>query len=216
MNILILAATSAEVQPLCTALGVAQPTEEETITVSHRTHTIMIAISGVGMTAMAFCCGKFFSAAFDLVINVGIAGAFDRTLPIGSVVQVTEDIFSELGAEDGEQWRTLQEIGLATPTVFHATKKISDLPAVRGITVNTIHGHEPSIERVIARFHPQVESMEGAAFLYACDRAKIPGLQIRAISNYVERRNKSAWDIPLAVKNLGEVVMTIIQSLKCP
>ncbi len=45
---------------------------------------------------------------------------------------------------------------------------LASLPAVSGITVNTVHGRDQSIAAVTARLAPQVESMEGAAFMYAC------------------------------------------------
>ena len=39
--------------------------------------------------------------------------------------------------------------------------------------------------------------------MLACQNAGVPCVQLRAISNYVERRNKLAWDIPLAIQNLN-------------
>jgi futalosine hydrolase len=58
-----------------------------------------------------------------------------------------------------------------------------------------------------------VESMEGAAFMFACEIEDIPYVQIRAISNYVEKRNKEGWNIPLAIENLNRKIMEIIDSL---
>ncbi len=45
--------------------------------------------------------------------------------------------------------------------------------------------------------------MEGAAFFYACREAQVHYVQIRAVSNYVEKRNRDAWQIGLAIKNLN-------------
>jgi futalosine hydrolase len=53
--------------------------------------------------------------------------------------------------------------------------------------------------------------MEGAAFFYACEEANVDGLQVRAISNYVEKRNKENWNLALAVKNLND---WLIQDIK--
>jgi len=55
----------------------------------------------------------------------------------------------------------------------------------------------------VAASDPVTESMEGAAFFYACKQAGVPCLQIRAVSNYVEKRNRDAWQIGLAIKNLN-------------
>jgi len=58
-----------------------------------------------------------------------------------------------------------------------------------------------------------VESMEGAAFFMACEQFEIPCIQIRAISNKVEKRNTANWDLSLAIKNLNNKVEKIISIL---
>jgi futalosine hydrolase len=78
--------------------------------------------------------------------------------------------------------------------------------------VNTVHGNEVSVSKAFERYHPITESMEGAAFLLACAEAGVPGAQIRAISNYVERRNREAWNIPLAIQNLNKTALEIIRA----
>ena len=69
---------------------------------------------------------------------------------------------------------------------------LDELPRVRGITVNTAHGNARSIAVITQRFTPQVESMEGAAFMYACLINEVPFAQVRAVSNVVERRNRAS------------------------
>ena len=66
-----------------------------------------------------------------------------------------------------------------------------------------MHGNERSIAAVVERFNPQVESMEGAAFMSACLIHKVPFAQVRAVSNLVERRNRDAWKMAEAIRNLG-------------
>ena len=51
---------------------------------------------------------------------------------------------------------------------------------------------------------PNHESMEGAALHYVCLMEQVPFAQVRCISNYIEPRNRKAWDIPIAVGNLNE------------
>ena len=81
---------------------------------------------------------------------------------------------------------------------------LASLRAVNGITVNTVHGNDDSIARVTRRFSPDVESMEGAAFMYACLIHGVPFAQVRAVSNIVERRNRAAWKLAEAIANLGD------------
>jgi futalosine hydrolase len=55
--------------------------------------------------------------------------------------------------------------------------------------------------------------MEGAAFLFVCENERIPYVQIRAVSNYVEKRNRDAWNIPLALSNLSLKMIEILDAL---
>jgi futalosine hydrolase len=55
--------------------------------------------------------------------------------------------------------------------------------------------------------------MEGAAFLFACLSEKIPCAQIRSISNYIEKRDKSRWNVKLALDNLNKSLMEIIREI---
>ena len=167
-----------------------------------------ILISGVGIANTVFSLTKQFSQqSYDLVINMGVAGAFNNDFKIGDVVEVVEDSFSEIGFENG--------VGFSEFTDFEITntfkvKGKTNLQKVKGITVNTVHGNEASIVKIVDRLNPDVESMEGAACFMVCEKFNIPCMQIRAISNKVEKRNKTIWDMPLAIKNLNTKVQQII------
>ena len=167
-----------------------------------------LLITGVGMTATAYALGKHLSGAYKLVLNLGIAGAFDRAIPLGTVVNVTSDEFTELGAEDGDEFLGIEQLGFGEASFTAANNQlhpsVTKLKQVKGITVNLVHGNENSIKKVLNQANPQTESMEGAAVLYCCHQASLPCLQIRSISNYVVRRNKENWKIGLAVKQLNE------------
>jgi futalosine hydrolase len=165
-----------------------------------------VLITGVGMTATAFSLGSTLNInKYTLVINVGIAGAFDPNRKLGDLLQVTEEIFSELGAEDDQNFITIDELGFGSSRIKAIPAALSiPLEPVTGITVNTVHGQTHSINKIRERLSPDLESMEGAAVFYACSQLNIPCLQVRAISNYVEPRNKANWNIPLAIKNLNQ------------
>lgn len=201
MRILIVAATRAEIASLANA----------------NLPGVEVLITGVGMTATAAALGRALALQhYDLAVNLGIAGSFDRALPLGAVVEISEDTFSELGAEDGDSFLPLPALGFGEST-YRPTACLQSygltLPTARGITVNTVHGVERSITTTLERWHPQVESMEGAAFFLACQAAAVPGFQIRAISNYVERRDRGRWQIGSAIANLGQFTSTLLQQL---
>lgn len=202
MNILIVAATKREIEPLLNKLKGLKFKPD-------------ILITGVGMVATTFSLAKKISEKkYDLAINLGVCGSFNHSLKIGDVVNITEDIFSELGAEDGKDFLNLAEMKFADkreiflkPVNKFASPALKGLKKVKGITVNTVHGNKKSISKVVALYNPDVESMEGAAFFYACNHFKIPTIQLRAVSNYVERRNVKKWNISLAVEKLNETAL---------
>ena len=170
-----------------------------------------IFISGVGMVNTTFNLTKHLSKnTYDLVVNIGVAGSFNNSLMIGDVVEVVEDNFSEIGFEDGERFFEFTDFEAAN--TFKAEGR-TNLKQVKAITVNTVHGNENSITKIVNRLNPDVESMEGAAVFSVCKEFKTPCIQVRSISNKVEKRNKENWNIPLAIQNLNTTVAKIIIEL---
>lgn len=169
-----------------------------------------LLITGVGMVATAFALGKHLSSKYDLVVNFGIAGSFDRNIALGTVLNITEDTFAELGAENGDDFLTISDLGFGENHYISKTHRRANLPEAKGITVNCVTGSEKSIKNLIKRLNPTTESMEGAAVFYASKQLNIDCLQIRSISNYVEPRNKDNWKIGLAIKNLNDWAIAFV------
>jgi futalosine hydrolase len=173
-------------------------------------------VTGVGMVATAAQCARELALSrYDLALNVGVCGSFRDRLPPGTVVHVVSDRLPELGAQDGEAFLTLADLHLRGDDVFvnpapPTMPALAALPAVTGITVNTVHGNADAIARVVRRCDPDVESMEGAAFMSACLAAGVPFAQVRAVSNIVERRNRQAWKMGEAIASLHRTVLEII------
>ena len=178
---------------------------------SDKVMSFPILITGVGMVNTAIALTrKLCNSTFDLIINMGIAGTFTNSLKVGDIIEVSEDIFSEIGFEDGSDFS--QFVDFEIPTSYKNESKTS-LKKVVGITVNTVHGNEDSIKKIINRLNPDIESMEGAVIFKICKEFNIPCMQIRSISNKVERRNKENWSVNLAIKNLNIEVEKILNKL---
>ncbi len=215
MKILIVAATRFELEETINKMEHVLNNTNMLIKCTYKNIEIDFLITGIGMITTTYYLSKVLDDSYDVAINSGICGSFNRNLEIGSVVNIYEDCFSELGAEDGDKFLSLNELNL--PGSIKITNSSSSLnyvsemlPKVNGITVNTTHGNEKSIEKVVTKFHPITESMEGAAFMFVCENEKIPYIQIRAVSNYVEFRNKNAWNIPLALENLNATLINLL------
>lgn len=172
---------------------------------------IEVLITGVGMVATAFALGrKLQESRYDFALQVGIAGAISKELSLGELVFVKTDMLYDFGAEDGPDFLSIDKLGFGK-SVFKALpisgvghRWPETLRTVDGITVNKVHGNEPSIRRLRAKTDAAVESMEGAAFYYACEQFNLPSIQIRSISNYVERRDREKWKIGLAIQKLND------------
>lgn len=214
MKILIVSATEFEIQQLKAELNEVQLS------------AIDFLVTGVGMINTCFELTKqMLEKKYDYVINVGIAGSFDREIKLAEVVWVTRELFSEMGAEDGDEFLTLIQLGLQKHDEFpfewgelkaprlHEINTLAHLKQVRGITVNKVHGNEQQILKTKMQFSPQIESMEGAAVFYVCLKLNVPVIQIRSISNYVERRNRENWNIPNALTSLNNACIFLIKEL---
>ncbi|MEI6174582.1 MAG: futalosine hydrolase [Bacteroidota bacterium] len=228
MNFLLVSATVMEIRPFLDGLPLIEKQSEQLSRYQYKKSVIDVLVPGVGMVPTAYFLGKQLAVQhYDLVVNAGIAGTFNKSLPLGSVVHVVEDCVPELGAEDGDQFLSVFELGLADPDAVPYTngrlindildKKtpvnleiIRKLPMVTGITSNTIRGNAESIARIRRVAKADLESMEGAAFFYACFSEGVPCIQIRAISNLVEERDKSRWELRLALKNLNRMLLDFL------
>jgi futalosine hydrolase len=227
VRILVVTATAAEVGPFVAGLRhTSNRGPRVTGYAGAGGHEVDVLVSGVGMVATASWVSRLLtSERYDVALNFGVCGSFDRTLGPGTVVHVVSDCLAELGAEDGDAFLTIQQLRLLDESEppFTGGRLVNQSPpvnatlgglrTVNGITVNTVHGHERSIASITERFAPDVESMEGAAFMYACLTRELPFAQVRAVSNIVERRNRSAWKLPEAIARLSETARRIIDDL---
>lgn len=213
-KILIVAATPFELSGLCNYL---KP-EGTGNTGLFNAESADLLITGVGMVNTAYFMGRQATNRYDVLINAGVCGAFDRDLSPGQLVNVNQDLLCEMGAEDGDNFIPYADMGLGGTNAYtakpgHCISLLNGLPQVKGITLNKVHGNENSILKASELFSPQVESMEGAAFFRGCEDLRGNYFQVRAVSNYVERRDKSKWQMPLAINTLNEFLIRLIRQL---
>lgn len=195
MNVLLVAATELEVA--------------KAIKLFPKVKTL---ITGVGIPATVYALGKALAEnKYDVVINAGIAGTFDTSLPLGTVLEINKDRFADIGAQDGDNFLDVFELQLTDANQFPYVNgwlvnnfSSDKLPLASAITVNKVHGNQPEIDFIHTKYSATIESMEGAAVAYVCQMEGVKYLQFRSISNVVEKRNRDAWNIPLAIENLND------------
>ena len=223
MKLLIISATSLEIKPLISGLGKGRVLQHHVTRYKYKHYQIDILITGVGMVPTAVftsvVLGKY---KYDAVINAGICGCFNTDISIGTVLNIVSDCLPEPGAEDGEHFLSLIALKLLDQDEFpfsggklindsvFESKLLNNLLLATGVTVNTVHGNAVSIQSFMKRQHVDVESMEGAAFMFSCKLHKTRHIQIRSVSNYIEDRDVTRWNVPLAVKNLNQLLFDLL------
>lgn len=227
MKILIVVASSTEIKEVRDNLTFVNKLTPNLSSFIYGNLSIDILTTGYGSVFTAFHLTRtLFSHNYDLAINAGVAGSFDYFLEQGFVVNVIQDQFADLGFEDKQGFYTLGEKEMINEDSFPFTgeimrslgnfeiEEIESMIPVKAITVNTIHGSQEKIQRLKNKYHAEIETMEGAAFFYVCLMEKVPFLQVRSISNFVEIPKVENWYLPLALKNLTKSLMDIFGELR--
>lgn len=227
MRILIVASTSREVKPLTDRLQLVNVYRTNFLSYRYGNLIVDVLTTGMGGIFMTYHLTKILGTVnYDMAINVGIASSFDYFLEQGFVVNVIQDQFADLGFEEKDEFFTLGEKEMLDENSYPFTEEVlrsignfelsevEGLIPVKAITVNTLHGTPESIKRIKNKFNPEIETMDGAAFFFVCLNEKVPFLQIRAIASFVEIRKIENWNIPLAIRNLTDTVLSIFNELK--
>ena len=222
MNILLVAATEIEIKPFLGFYAISQ-TSATQIFINHSIN-ISTLVTGPGLLNTVFHLTQYIALNnVDLIINAGIAGAFDLEVQKGTIFRVYRDTIADMGVEyaDGS-FQDVFEMGLMQSNEFPYRdawlypidwKPMDHIPSASAVTVNRVSGSQSSILQLREKYQPDIESMEGAGVFYTCNMMKIPSIQIRAISNHIEPRNKANWDIPLAIKALNDYLIEFIRSM---
>jgi len=228
MKILIVAATSTEVSRSFKSAIINEDDTGKIVNFRFGQLDLTLLITGPGMVPTAFLMGRVLAAEkFDLAIDLGIAGSFNEEISIGETVHIISDLLAEAGADSADGFIPLYSMKMARPykpdfsgndglimnTSYPKLASVTSLRTVSAVTVNTISGCEKQIEMMKARTQADVESMEGAAFFYACMMHQLPCLQVRTVSNYIAPRDKARWNIGNAVENLALHVNRILEEL---
>lgn len=223
MKILIVAATPYEIAP--TLAHLEQAGEKKSLwEFTYAGHTILPLITGVGMMHTAFALARLPQIKeVDLAINVGIAGALNTSLALGDVVEVLSDRLADLGVEEADgSFTDVYEMGLAgehdsvinNGWINHLPPTSTDLQKVTGLTLNKVTGTEASAQALRDKYKADIETMESAAFLYACKAMDVKAIAIRGISNYVEQRNRDSWQLEQAIDNVNKGCIQLLDTVQ--
>ena len=167
----------------------------------HKRPDVDVVAVGVGpVEAAAGTARALAAAAYDAVINAGIAGGFRGRCTVGDAVVCAREDFADLGLEDGSAFplpggvtleRTVEaDRGLLQPFLD------GQIPVIvgRGLTSSIVTSTDARATLLAQRFRSDVESMEGFAVLRAALAAGVPAIEVRGVSNLVGDRATNGWN----------------------
>jgi futalosine hydrolase len=224
MDILLAAATSFEIQPTIDFLRAESHTRISDSGPIRATHAVTTLITGVGSVATTWSLMRQIDHRRpDLIIQAGIAGCFTGK-PAGEVLVVEDEVLADLGVWENHRFNNLFDLKLTGPDTppfssgrllnpYRRLINMTALEPVRSATVNEITTYP---DRIL--WHQQntaavVEGMEGGALHYVCLQEKIAFLQLRSVSNDIGVRDKTKWNISLAIARLNEQIIRLLEQL---
>ncbi|ADH85427.1 futalosine hydrolase [Desulfurivibrio alkaliphilus] len=226
--LLVTAATAMELEPLRQSLNGGN--------YSGRGAEIDFLNCGVGPTATAASLAAWLACRpgrYAGVIMTGVAGAY-MLESAGAAVQsarvldicvAEREVLGDFGLAcdhgadpfDNPQLAAEREFSLHHQLLQTAcdTLRQRRIPFHRGTFV-TVNAASTTRRRGMALAHRHLalcENMEGAAAALVCQRLGLPLLEIRCISNLVEDRDLSRWQLPEAVARNAEILSLLLPEL---
>jgi futalosine hydrolase len=181
-----------------------------------------LLISGVGLTFTTHSLTKQLARkTYHFAVMAGVAGSFEKEIPLTTVFQVVSESFSDLGVVSLQGFASVFDTKLVLPQQIPFNdgllynyslinnQAIMQLPTTQGHSVNLLH-------QPMAKYQDHfkgLESMEGAAFFYVCLHEKLPFVELRAVSNYVGESDKSQWKIKEAIEQLRHTIEQMLSEL---
>lgn len=165
-----------------------------------------VELAGVGpVSAAARTAVRLQQADYALVVSAGIGGAFPGKSQLGAIVLADNIIAADLGVQTGEEFLSLEKLEFGR-CVLEAQKQQTErllraleeqgMPIIRGpvLTVATATGTDAAQQELLKRVPAAAaEAMEGFGVAFAAFEQGIPVIEVRAVSNWVGPRDRSAW-----------------------
>jgi futalosine hydrolase len=195
---------------------------------------VILVVTGVGKAnaaAAVSCLAQRHKPS--LIIDCGCGGAYPGSgLDIGHLAIASAEIYGDEGVVTPQGWSDLTAMGLPLvsregnryhneiPLSLMQTERAVQLATALGIpfrrgrfvTVSTCSGTTARGEELWTRYGAVCETMEGAAVAHASLLWGIDCLEVRGISNRVEDRDMSSWDLDGAVEAAQRFVLKYIET----
>ncbi len=198
---------------------------------------ITLAHSGIGKAAAAATAVCLLSSCRpESLLLFGCGGAYLGTdLAVGDLALASGEIFGDEGVATPTGFQDLAELKLAmrrSPEKIynnwpidnelhdwakpllqaHAADNKIKLRSGPFVTVSICTGSTVAATEIAQRTKGLCENMEGAAVALACQQLSTPLLEIRGISNLVEDRDTSRWNLPASMAAAQHAILALLKS----
>jgi futalosine hydrolase len=198
---------------------------------------ILLSVSGMGKVNAAHTA-TLMLARFDpkALVVFGIGGSYPSSgARIGDLAIATEEIAGDEGILTREGFKDTEFMGIpllktATSLIYttypaseqlvqrsmqslavHQKSGQVNIHVGRFVTLSTCTGTATRAKELEERYRGLCENMEGAAVAHVAELHGVPWLEVRGISNMVEDRDLTKWDIPKAAGAVQQAVQYIVE-----
>jgi futalosine hydrolase len=180
-------------------------------------HGVTVRVGGVGSAQAAAATSRALALVsdYDAVLSVGIGGAFTGKAELGGLLLARRVVAADLGAQSPEGFLSVDELGFGSSSLDGG--RVPGLDAVVGtiLTVNTATGTDARAASLMERFPAAVgEAMEGYGVAAAAALGELPFAEVRAVSNFIGKRDRDAWRLDLAFAALTAAALPIAEGLE--
>lgn len=196
---------------------------------------VLLALTGMGKVNAAMTSTALVRAFHpDILINTGCAGAYAASgLSVGDIAAASSETYGDEGVLTPSGWQPLESIGIPlaevdgrryfneiplSPSMTMKARTVADTLGIslrtgKFVTVSTCSGTADRGAELSGRFDALCESMEGAAVAHVALIHGLDCLEVRGISNMVEDRDLSRWNIAEAAAKAQQFILPFIETM---
>ncbi|WP_372642684.1 hypothetical protein [Ancylomarina sp.] len=184
-----------------------------------------ILISGYGGSIVSHWINKAIQLkSYDLVIHFDRCYALNDKSEVGSLVNVIDDYFGDLGFTYDSGFQSLFDLEVIPQNESPFNDGILENPSdyseiltsfrkVSGMTSNTIPASLFQIGEMYIKNYPEIISMDGAALLYACLESNTDVIQLSYVAGKLGNATDHLNIDDLEIDRITEVIDDLLSKL---
>jgi len=212
--LLVAVATENEIKPLVEFFAAAR---------------MEVLVMGMGPVTAAARLSNYLTlhgARIDGVLNIGVAGAYvGSDIAMLDICLAQQEFWGDFGICMGNSIQDfdhellkpknllLFKNNLVSRFAEVLNNRNVDFKSANFVTVNCCSGTEERGEFLRKKFAAGCENMEGAAVAMVCENFDIACVELRCISNMVEKRNTANWKLSEAIEKMCQVVKLVLHDV---